>query len=270
MRYLINGNMKAIRCGQFAKADKEASEFIYDSIAPNDDTHNVAVMRGIADAHGFVIPDNLNKRVDIASRLAEQLKKLKLPEVKSMTDTEKVTGIIVAGVEADKTDDQILVDIVNAGISFKNAGKMFKKIMEEKGLRINSKTRQEQVFKILKKARFKPKEYSQVETMLAVVRKEVTDTSEKQALSLVKKYAKEGELTLPKAPKTAGGKGKAKINAFMIENPTAKKAEFKKFMLELGKKEKVIDRNWEIFEVAQKMAQTLANPPAADEETKSA
>jgi hypothetical protein len=260
MKYLINDNMKAVRCGDFVKADQDAREFIYDTMAPKTEEHNIAVMRGIAEAHNFVVPDNLNKRGDIARRLANDLSKLKLPEVRKMSDTEQVTSIIVEGVKAEKTDDQILVAIVNAGISFKNAGKLFKQVMQEKGLRISSKSRQEQVFKILKSLRFKPKadDWEKVQAALDKIVEEVNDTDEKQALMMVKRYAKEGELILPKQPKkAAGAKGNVKVQEYMIANPSATKEEFSTFMLDLGKKEKMIDRQWVWFEIAQKMAANI-------------
>ena len=265
MNYLINSNMKALRCGDFVKADLSIKEFIYNTAAPDTAEHTTAVMRGNADANSIVIPDNLTKRGEIAQRLATELTKLKLPEVKKMTETESATKIIVAGVEADKSDDMILVDIVNSGISFRNAGKLFKKIMEEKGLRISNKTRQEQVFALLKKNRFKkPAEWQKVQDMLDLICGEegVNDTTEKQALLLVRRYAKEAEFVLPKAPKkAAGSKGKAKITDWMVANPKATQEEFTKFMLELGKKENVAKRFFEWFAVAQRMAETITNPP---------
>lgn len=265
MKYLINGNMKALRRGDFVKADEKAKEFIYDSAAPDTPEHNVAVMRGIADANNIVIPSNMAKRGDIARRLSSELEKLNLPEVKSMTQTEQATKIIEDGVKADKTDDQILVDMVNSGIGFKVAGRMFKQIMEEKGFRVSAKTRQEQGFDILKKMKFKPnsESWETVEPAIEKLMEGVPDTNEQQAIAVIRKYAKANELVLPKAPpKAKGGKGKAAIQDYMVKNPLATKAQFTKFMSELGKNETVIARNWEWFEVGQKMIKSAAN--AAD------
>ena len=163
MNYLISSSMKAIRFG-LVEADENAGEFIYDSAAPDTPEHNAAVMRGIADANSIIIPDNLKKRGDIARKLAAELSNLNLPEVKQMTKQEETLEIIKAGLAADKSDDMILVDIINAGNSFRQAGKLFKSIMEDQGLRINNTTRRDQVFSILKKARFKnPKSWEIVE-----------------------------------------------------------------------------------------------------------
>jgi hypothetical protein len=274
MHYLISDDLKAIGSG-VVTANLDAGEFIYDTMAPDTPIHNVATMRGIAESCKIVIPDNLKNRGDIALKLSHGLSKLNLQRSNKMTKQEEILDLIKAGIEADKSDDSILVDIINSGVPFRQAGVMFKSIMVEQGLRVSSKTRRETVFSMLKKNRFgakgAPKTFDVVQNQIdAICGRGVegdenylaallSDTTEQQALSLIKKYARDGEFTLPKAPKSAtgGSRIKRETHNFMIANPRATEAEFTAFMLESGRSEKIAVRTYEWFGVALKMAAAL-------------
>jgi hypothetical protein len=270
MLYLINEHLRALQCGSELSFNESNGEFLYDSEAPDTPEHSKAVMFGIAEANDIIIPDNLNKRSDIAKTLENALSKLKLLEINKMSEQEaQVKALIVDGIAADKTDDQILVSIVNAGVSFKNAGRLFKQITEGEGLRISNKTRLEQGFAILKRARFKAaKEYSKVEEMIALILDEETgvkDTDRVQAVRIIRRYAKEAEIVLPKAPKQAGTKSMTAIQNWMVENHGATEEEFRTYMLGIGKRDNVIAKNWKWFEVARRIATAINSPEAETE-----
>ncbi|MBL4656281.1 MAG: hypothetical protein JKY33_10715 [Bacteroidia bacterium] len=266
------------------EADKSADEFIYDTSAPDSFGHNVATMRGIAIQNGIIIPDNLRKSKDIASRLATELIKLKLPveaemtEESSKTERELALETVLDGIDKGLCDEDIMCNMLNEKLTFLQVPKLFKSIMEEQGHRITSKDRVEKIYAILKKMKFKPinKGWPTVQRALLKIiggknedgdeiSATVPDTSEKQAINVMKKFCKEAELAFPKAPRSAA-KGKSRVYEFMINNPGATKEEFSTFMFELNKNEKTIDRFWEFFQVAVQMAENLNGPAASAKE----
>lgn len=251
MLYLFKNNLKAYRKGQFVEANESAGEFIYDDI---EDGVNTATLHGIAEANNIKLPSK-GKKADLVEALAVGLSTLDIPEVNEMTDSQKVREIVEAGHKADKSDDAMLVEIVNAGVSFKSAAKLFKSTMEELGYRVTSKDRAESCRKVLADADFKPETYDDVNKMAEKIANDVADTSEKQAVAAIRKYCKEMEITIPKAPKkakSATGGYKAKAYAWMVENPLETTDAFCDYMIKtLEKKESIAKRMVPAFEAVR-------------------
>ena len=222
-KYLIGGNFKALRSGEFVEASEGSEEFIFDS--SNHEEHTAATIVEIAKANGLTLPGKTNKK-DAIVLLTKHLDSLKLPEVNKMTDTQTVEKIIAEGVANGKTDDDMLIEIIGAGVSFKAAGKLFKTIMEDKGYRVSAKVRAEKANKILVDCDFGGTGDVTAELVAATIAQivaDVPDTSEKQALVAIRKYAKEKEIAMPKSSNGKGGAGggsgiQKKVNEFMLSN----------------------------------------------------
>lgn len=238
MKFLINPEFVALRKGLFVEADEESGEFVLD-------TEHVEYSKGtleeIAAANEITISKSLNKG-DYAEALAHGLNDLEIGEVNKMTDLQKAKEIVLAGFEADKTDEEMIVEIIGSGVKFKEAGKLFKQVCETEGLRISPKDRKAHISKILADAEFAPEKAEDVSAMVAriigteetddeeAVNAEVANTSEKQALQAIRVWAKDNEVSLPKADKKEkaaasthglGSGTRGRIIDWMLQNPDA-------------------------------------------------
>lgn len=184
-----------------------------------------------------------------------------------MTDSQKVEDIVKAGYAAEKSEDDILVEIVQSGISFGKAMKMLRSSLQSLGLAISPKDRAAKAATIMSENEYAPKTHAEVLKMAEYLQKEITDTNEKQAIALIRKFCKDTEIELPKKEKGAGsavGGFKQKMFDWMVANPTASEKEFTAWIVnDQGKKETLAKRNFPIFELASKMAESIAG--AAEE-----
>lgn len=247
MLTLINDSFKAVRTGQFVKANEEAGEFVLDS---ENCEFSVATLLEIGAANKI---DLVKEKKDLViEKLCEGIVKLGLPEMTERPLSEIVAEIVKAGVEADKSDDQMLIEIVQAGAPFKRANKEFENAMTAGGYRISKKDRVKEVRAILVEAEFAPEAYSETADMIERLVKEVADTNSSQAMSCIKAYAKEMELELPKPEKKAKGGFKVIVQNAVIANPDLSKDEFLA-LCDTAKKdrEKMLKRVWPSVEFAQ-------------------
>jgi len=264
-KFLIDSNFKLTRKGEFVVADEEAGEFILDTESVD---YSAATLKEVATKNKIKIPSKANKE-DIVSILEDKLNLIKkVPEVNKMTDTQIAEEIIEAGHET-KTDDEMLVQIVNAGVSFKNAAKLFKTVMEAKGYRIAAKDRATAAAKILDEAGFDPKKWDDVDKAAANLVREVADTNTKQAMNLLKKYAKTNNIELPKKEKSekAPGGFRGKLLDFVATNAlSATDKDIVKWIEDQEKDEpqKVFDRSALVINAIRKAADLVANPPEVE------
>lgn len=259
MKYLIDGSLDVKWKGAHVIANETDGEFIFDTDADAKDQLNKATLRGIAEANDVIVGSKDNVAT-LVKKLDQNFSKLKLLEVNEMSDEAKVEEIVVAGVEAEKDHDTMLVEIVNAGVSFKNAVKLFKRVMESKGFAITAKKRAEKIQGLIEELEFNAESGEDVSGMIAHIVKNVPDTNEKQALGVLRRWAKKEEIELPKPEKKAGGAGGFRAKAFdwMIANPTAESEEFFKWAVEdQGRKETVAKRFVGLFEVSKKIAEAI-------------
>jgi hypothetical protein len=222
-KYLIQDNFRVLRKGEFVQAAEEAGEFIYDTETA--DSHSMATLSEIAKANGVEVHSKA-KKVDLIIQINEKLSTLNVPEQNKMTDTQVVEKIIADGVTAGKSDDDMLLEIVNSGVSFKNATKVFKMVMEEKGYRVSAKERKEEAAKILADGNFDLTTADGVNTAVDALVVGVADTNEKSAIGFIRSYAKANEISLPKkekgsAGRVGGGGMFAKLGEWMLENRDA-------------------------------------------------
>lgn len=232
MKVLINNNFKALRRGEFVSANSEAGEFIMDT--ENSEEMTVATLQEVCLANKIEFGKK-DKKSDLLSKIETGL--IKLPEQSKMSETQKVKEIIVAGVAAGKSDDEMLIEIVTSGIPFKLAGRLFKKEMEEGGHRISASKRKESIEEILAEAEFEPATYQEVSDMVARIVKEVNDTDDKQAMKAIKAYMKEKELEVPKPEKGEAPRGglRSRFCGWFSENPAATDDDIRKWFGEQGK-----------------------------------
>lgn len=197
MKYLVNADFRVVMTGKAVTESKMMNDFIYDT--ENEDGLKVAQMKEIAKANGMKLKGKSSK--DIKASFDDGLEKLKLPEKRKMTETEQVLKIVQDGHEAKISEDEILINIVQAGIKFQSAIKMMKNAMVELGFSVTSKERYTKAKEILEEDDFEPEEYSEVVAMAKELSKKIGGTSESQALAQIRKYCKEAEVDLPKKVK---------------------------------------------------------------------
>lgn len=264
MKVLIAENFKALRKGEFVKASSENAEFIFDS---DDNKLTKAVLLEIAAKNKIkvgkkdtvdVLVSTISESITLNKKIAEQNK---------MSDSEAVKKIVDDGVAAGLEDDEMMIQIIQSGIAYKVASKMFAKFMTDGGHRISAKSRKEEVLNILKEAEFEPETYSEVEEMLEHICKTVSDTEIGQALKLVRGYCKEFEIEMPKPEKKPRGGLKQQIFDFIAGNPTATEADLKTFIVDDKEKdEKFVARYLPILQLVNKVAGVVVDDEDENEE----
>lgn len=251
MKYLINADFTVTMKGKAVTTSKlDTDDFIYDT---KDKLLSMGQMEEIATVNKLKCKGK--KVADFKESLDEALSKLKLPEKKEMSETEKVVGIVKDGHEAGKSEDEILIEIVQAGIKFGQAIKMMKNAMVELGFSVTAKERYNKTKEILEEAEFEPEEYSEVTEMAKKLSEEIGGTSEAQALSQIRKYCKEFEVDMPKKVKEKKASLAVRVMAWIsknVEEDTEDALEaLEEFLEEQDAKEKVIESWKNKFKVVQ-------------------
>lgn len=261
MKYLINNTFKVIRKGTHVTANETVGEWIYDT---DGDPIDAGKMQEIA---------KVNKLKVVGKKKSEYLKSLN-EELETMTDvaeqnqetqTNVVDKIVQEGFAAGKDDDSMMIAIIQSGISFKRAGKMFKETVERLGLRTGIKDVKEVAAKLLAEIDFKPSTYAEVKDVADKIVKECDGAQHGQALAAIKAYAKSKEITLPKKEKGARGAigFKGKFFDWVCANPTAGESELVAFLKAEGKDEtKLAKRFLPILQLCQRYAKMHSSTTA--------
>jgi len=176
---------------------------------------------------------------------------------------QKARKIIEPLARGGKSDEDMIVKLINSGFQAKKSFKLLKTALEDLGVRMSAKDRFEQVSELLLKNDFAPTEYSEVRDVCTYLASELDATDEKQAMVAVRKYAKVNNIELPKRPKGAGGPRSAG-NSFlarkykwMIENAKESSEAFVGFLQTEGKSQGAINFHVRDFEVAKQMAEVI-------------
>jgi hypothetical protein len=257
MKILINDKNKMLRFGLYVVAATTAGEFILDT--DNCELSNPALF-AICESNKIPVSKKAAK-LDILEAIEEGIEKLNLPKADTKPPFVIVKEIVEkhmqdGGIDADE-EDAVLLEIIQKGIKFKDAPKLFNQVMIEGGYRVSAKDRYESIKAILVKADFAPNNWSEVDAMITRVTKEVPDTEYSKAYSLIRKWNTEQKnADLPKPEKAISGGFRGKVLNWMYKNPLATQAQFNAYIVEdLEKEQKVADKYWQIFEVGQKIAQ---------------
>lgn len=249
MKYLISSDLVVLRKGEFVEVSSGSGEFIFDD--SNRDELTRATLFGMAVANKIPAKTR-HKHSEIFDLIINSFPTFKIPEQNKMTESAMIKKIVTEGFEADKEDNEILVALVNNGVSFKDAVKQFNVAMQELGFRISPKERYEQAEKILSEAEFSPENYQEVHDAVIAITEKISNTSEKQAMISVRKYCRLNDVDMPKAEKVVGG-ARALVFGWMVKNPSATFEAFVEYCESINKP-KMAKSFWPLFEVASKMA----------------
>ena len=264
MKYLINADYTVVMKGRaVSKSKLETDDFVYDT----DKKELASVqMKEIASANGMKLKGKSTK--DIKASFDEALSKLKLAEKRKMTESEKVSGIVKAGIEAKTSEDEILIEIVQSGIKFQAAIKMMKNAMIELGFSVSTKERYEKAKKLLEDDEFEPEEYTDVVAMAKELTKQIGGTSEAQALQQIRKYCKEFEVDMPKKVKEKKASLAVRVMTWIVSNWEAETSELEEWLEEIEAPEKAVSGWLAKFDAVKKeiAVQEKANAKAEDED----
>ncbi len=175
---------------------------------------------------------------------------------------QKAKGILEPLARAGKTDEEMVVKLINEGFQAKKSFKLIKSVMEDLGIRMSAKDRYTQTSEILMKNAFAPTEYSEVRDVCVFLASELEATDEKQAMRAVVKYAKENKIELPKRPKgmgprSGGNSFRARMIKWMLENTAGSSDAFAAWLTVEKKTQSQINYYVRNFEVAKEMAVIL-------------
>lgn len=238
MIYKLDENFNVIGKGTSLSPNAEKGEFILHGSVGK------AALKEVADANGIEV----GKKDSVDTLIKKIEANFETKDIPIMTDTKekaktelelKCEEIVKTGMEAGKDDDAIQVDLVGAGLKFKQAASTFKKLAELLGFRITSKARMDKIAAILEG--YIPTTWDEVVEAAANLSKKVEDTTEQQAMACLRKIVKDAEKEFPKKPKGGDGKPrgfKTKAYAWMLENKNATKDELKAFLKENDKGDK--------------------------------
>lgn len=180
-------------------------------------------------------------------------------------DQARATELVAPLSAAGKSDDEIVVALITAGFTFKQAGRLMQSSLEGLGVRMSSKERNAHVEELLVEHGFAPTEWSDVTSVVTWIAEQLDATDEKQAMKSVVRFAKENEIELPAKPKKAPGGGglradsfRGQMHQYMIDNPTGEESDLVAFVEALGK-DKGHARHWaRIYDTAKQMAAKIA------------
>lgn len=258
MKYLISKNFKVMRKGSHVEASATAGEWIYDTDLAKD--VDAGKLQEIAKANKLKVVGK--KKSEYTQSLNEALENMtNVPEQNKESQTNIVDKIVSEGFAAGKSDDDMLIAIIQAGVSFQRAGKMFKETVERLGLRVGIKDVKEVAAKLLAEIDFSPKSYAEVREVADKIVAQCEGAQQGQALAAIKAYAKEKEITLPKKEK--GQRGaigfRGKFYDWVVANPTAGEDELVAFLKKEGKDEtKLVKRFLPIIQLCQRFAKAQA------------
>jgi hypothetical protein len=235
LKVAFNSNMVAIRTGEFVEKsiNTEKGEFILDAST----NMAIATLKEIAAANNVDV-SGIKGREAITAAILAHVETLKLPTMDTPPQDEVVRESVKAGVAAEKSDDDLLIEIVQAGIKFSQAQRFLKQAKEDLGLVVSAKDRREAVAEALGKD-FAPKTAEEVLEVIPSLLTKIEDLTEAQAKAQIRAYLKRVDRPMPELPKkakAAGGTGAAsgmrgKIFSFLTANPSATKEEFNAFLV---------------------------------------
>ena len=251
MLYLINENFTVAQKGDFVKTSELAGDFVYNT---ESEPLTTATMREIAIANDFKVKGK--KVSEVKKDFDLNLMELDVPEKREMSESEKVSQIVKAGFEDDQDEDDILVSIVQAGVKFQKAIKMLKQAKIDLGLTISPDERWKKSNEIMEGEDFEAVEYEDVSKMAATISKGVPNTSEKQALAMIRKYCKANELDIPKKPKGGGVTFAVKAMAWIFNNLEEDAEEFESWLEDNDRSEKVIAKQLKNFAQLKTLVKT--------------
>jgi len=146
----------------------------------------------------------------------------------------------------DITEEELVVALIqfdSARFKFAKAGRLMNQVLESAGMRMNAKDRYAAANELLSSWEFFPESWDDIDGAVENLVEHIESTSKAQALSCVRRFAKDNEIELPEKPKAAKG-GIRKASAFArfqtwaLSNKDATDEDVKGFIDGLGVTEK--------------------------------
>ncbi len=196
MKVAFDSNFKAMRSGEFVEhsINTDAGEFVLDS----DSNYGLSTLKEIAEKNN-VETAGLKKKEDFVEAILAHVSEIGLPTMDNPPLDKVVTDLVRAGTEADKSDDDLLIEIVQAGAKFSQAQKLLKFAKEELGLITSAKDRREIVDELLGK-NFNPKSADEVLAVIPKITAKMDDLTDAQAKAQIRAYLKRRDLVMPQMP----------------------------------------------------------------------
>lgn len=239
MNYLLT-NLKVTARGESLEVGK--NELVFDP----DSTHKFAELKAIAKANNIEHGSKI--------RMTELVKLIKDTfEAKSLPEVINITAIVTAGVEANKSDDEIMQDLVDAGVHFRNVLGQFRTAMMAAGYMMRPAERNKKLAELL--VDFDPITGVDVTNKAKALTDEVPRTSERQAMAAIRLFAKDNKIELPKVHKIGGWR--KKLHNWIVENPTASVSEMGAYIAELGRPDTITRRYTETMLLVNRVAERL-------------
>ena len=240
MKYLLDKNLVVTARGADLEGDE--NNLVYDP----DGKSKLVELKAIAKAN-----ENERGRIieifSLALLVTDAFGEMELEEYLDLK------GIVIAGVKANKTDDAIMLELIEAGVPVRNAYGEFRTALMAAGMLLKPKERNAKLAELLED--FAPETGTDVSDKLRELMDEIPRTTERQAMAAIRKYAKDNKIELPKVKRLGGFK--KKMFDWMLDNPSASVGELASFVAEKGKPESVAKRYGEVLVLAQKMAERI-------------
>lgn len=149
-------------------------------------------------------------------------------------DLDNATAILEPMIANGASHEEMVVALIQSGIKYARAGRLMTKVLEAKGLRVSAKDRYAAAAENLTNWGFAPASWDDVEDAVANLVEELDATNAAQALSCVKRFAKDHEIELPEKPKSSGGPRNSVYSRFFdwaLVNREATDAEAEAFVM---------------------------------------
>jgi hypothetical protein len=153
---------------------------------------------------------------------------------RAQVDYKRAKALIEPLLAQGKTEDAIGIVLVNNGFTFAKAKLYRKKVLEDLGVVLSNRNRNEQTADILVAGKFAPKTWEHVLNAVAHITKNIAATNDKQAMKAVKYFAKQQKIDLPVKPKGTRGRSPNSFRALTLtwiqENPSEEEAAFETWL----------------------------------------
>lgn len=140
-----------------------------------------------------------------------------------------------AAVEEGKSEDNVKMDMIGAGATFKNVTRLYNQFMIDAGLAISKEERDEIVSNTLEGKDISTDEG--FDSAVAELLEAIDNSTERSAAAMVRAYGKKNEIEVYKKPKSDGGTKSSfasKYYDFLAANPGMEKEEAEAFIMGEG------------------------------------
>jgi len=170
-----------------------------------------------------------------------------------MSNREIAQDIFNAGIEASEGKDQIVVSMVQAGVSLNSAQNWYKDMATVAGITTARVGHKAEALEMIAAGGYDVSD-AEVRTALKAELVEKFGVAASTANDYVKAYAKANNIELPTASFGSNPEEKAKIFDWICANPNCDKPEFKDFMVgEMGRGQGSIDEMYRGIELARNL-----------------